>query len=179
MKEVKVLDKDFIELYPAEQLQTRIAELGEELNQAYKGRDPLVVSVLNGAFLFTADLVRNLDWDPEIQFIRVSSYKGEMSSSGEMQVLLDLKTPISGKDIILVEDIVDTGNTLEWLRRYMYNRGAASVKLVTLLFKEEAFKAKTPPEYIGFQIPNAFVVGYGMDYKEHGRSLPSVYHLKP
>ena len=120
-----------------------------------------------------------MDWDPEIQFIRVSSYKGGMTSSGEMQVLLDLKTPVSGKDIILVEDIVDTGNTLEWLRRYMQNRGASSVKLVTLLYKEEAFQAETPPEYVGFTIPNAFVVGYGMDYAEHGRSLPEVYVLKP
>ncbi len=178
MNEVKVLDKEFTILIPEPELQNRINSLAQTLNESYAGRDPLVVSVLNGSFLFTADLVRHLDWDPEIQFIRVSSYKGGMTSSGEMQILLDLKTPIEGKDIILVEDIVDTGNTLEWLRRYMMNRGAASVRLVTLLFKEEAFRAKTPPEFIGFSIPNAFVVGYGMDYAEHGRSLPSVYQLK-
>ena len=179
MNDVKVLDKEFTELISETTLKERIAALGAELNRDYQGKDPLVVSVLNGAFLFTADLVRELDWDPEIQFIRVSSYKGGMTSSGEMQVLLDLKTPVSGKDIILVEDIVDTGNTLEWLRRYMQNRGASSVKLVTLLYKEEAFQAETPPEYVGFTIPNAFVVGYGMDYAEHGRSLPEVYVLKP
>lgn len=178
MNEVKVLDKEFTVLISEEELQTRIKALAHTLNEAYNGRDPLVVSVLNGSFLFTADLVRHLDWDPEIQFIRVSSYKGGMTSSGEMQILLDLKTPIQGKDIILVEDIVDTGNTLEWLRRYMMNRGAASVNLVTLLFKEEAFQAKTPPEFIGFNIPNVFVVGYGMDYAEHGRSIPAVYQLK-
>lgn len=178
MNDVKVLDKEFTLSISESDLQARIASLGTTLNKDYKGRDPLVVSVLNGSFLFTADLVRHLDWDPEIQFIRVSSYKGGMSSSGEMQILLDLKTPIQGKDILLVEDIVDTGNTLEWLRTYMMNRGAASVNLITLLFKEEAFQAKTPPEYIGFNIPNEFVVGYGMDYAEHGRSLPAVYTLK-
>lgn len=178
MNDVTVLDKEFTLLISETDLQARIASLGTILNESYVGRDPLVVSVLNGSFLFTADLVRHLNWDPEIQFIRVSSYKGGMSSSGEMQILLDLKTPIQGKDIILVEDIVDTGNTLEWLRTYMMNRGAASVNLVTLLFKEEAFQAKTPPEFIGFEIPNEFVVGYGMDYAEHGRSLPAVYTLK-
>ncbi len=150
MNDVTVLDKEFTLLISETDLQARIASLGTILNESYVGRDPLVVSVLNGSFLFTADLVRHLNWDPEIQFIRVSSYKGGMSSSGEMQILLDLKTPIQGKDIILVEDIVDTGNTLEWLRTYMMNRGAASVNLVTLLFKEEAFQAITPPEFIEF-----------------------------
>lgn len=178
MKQVTVLDKEFKELISEKEVQARIAQLGTELNADYAGKDPLVVSVLNGAFLFTADLVRHLDWDPEIQFIRVSSYKGGMTSSGEMQVLLDLKTPIQGKDVIVVEDIVDTGNTLEWLRRYLLGRGAASVKLITLLYKEEAFQAETPPEYSGFVIPNTFVVGYGMDYAEHGRSLAAVYQLQ-
>lgn len=178
MPEITIHDKTFEESIPADRLKDRIAELARTLDQDYAEGDPLVVSVLNGAFLFTADLVRHMDMDPEVQFIRVSSYEGGMQSSGRMRVLLDVDCPVENRDILVVEDIVDTGNTLEWLRKHLKAKGARSVRLVTLLFKEEAFVAETPPEYVGFRIPNAFVLGYGMDYAERGRSLDAIYSLK-
>lgn len=178
MQEVQVLDKTFVESISEVEIKTRIAELGKHLNETYKGKNPLIVSVLNGAFLFTADLVRHLDWDPEIQFMRVSSYEGGTSSLGRIRILHDLECSVAGRDVLFVEDIVDTGTTLEWLRKYLMSKDANSVELVTLLFKKDAFKAATPPEYIGFSIPNLFVVGYGMDYGERGRALPSIYVLK-
>ncbi len=177
MNEVKILDKDFTLLISESELQDQIYLLAQQLNVIYAGCDPMIVSVLNGSFIFAADLVRHLNWDPEIHFIRVNSYKGSMTSSGEMHMLLDLKASVEGRDVLLVEDIVDTGNTLEWLRHRIKRCGAASVRLVTLLFKEEAFQAETPPEFIGFNIPNAFVVGYGMDYAERGRNLSAIYRL--
>ncbi len=178
MNDVRIIDKNFSVSISESQIQARISELAATLNHEYAGRDPLVLSILNGSFLFTADLVRHLDWDPEVQFMRLSSYGGGMESSGEVRVLLDLNVPIKGRDILIVEDIVDTGRTMEWLRKYLASKDFASARLVTLLFKEEAFLAKTPPEYIGFSIPNSFVVGYGMDYQEHGRSLRAIYQLK-
>ena len=178
MKEVQIHDKTFLELIPEAEIQSRVQALAQLLNADYAGRPPLVVAVLNGSFLFAADLVRHLDWDPEIQFIRVSSYGKEMASSGRLRVLLDLEAPVKGRDILLVEDIVDTGRTLEWLRTYLLSKEARTVALTTLLYKKEAFQAVTEPEYIGFSIENKFVVGYGMDYAEHGRSLRSVFQLK-
>lgn len=178
MQEITIHDKTFVESISTKVLQQRINELAEELKLDYAGRDPLVVSVLNGAFLFTADLARAWDSDPEIQFVRVSSYEGGMQSTGRMRVLLDVDTSVEDRDILVVEDIVDTGRTLEWLRKHLFAKGAKSVSLITLLYKEEAFIAETPPEYVGFNIPNEFVVGYGMDYAERGRSLESIYTLK-
>lgn len=178
MKEVRILDKTFVESISEINLQARIADLGRELNRDYAGRSPLLVSVLNGAVLFTADLMRHLDFDPELQFVRLSSYHGGTHSTGTIIPLLDLQGDISGRDVLIIEDIVDTGNTLAWLRNYLEDRGAASVKMATLLFKHEVFKVGTAPEYCCFRIPNAFVVGYGLDYGEHGRSLRSIYELK-
>lgn len=178
MNEVRIIDKSFSVMISEDEINAQIDSLAEQLNSDYAGKDPLIISILNGSFLFTADLVRKLNWDPEVQFMRLSSYGGAMKSSGEVRVLLDLNVPVRGRDILIVEDIVDTGRTMEWLRRYLASKDVASAKLVTLLFKETAFEATIPPEYVGFPIPNAFVVGYGMDYQEHGRSLGAIYQLK-
>jgi hypoxanthine phosphoribosyltransferase len=178
MKEISILDKTFEEYLSEENIQARIADMGRELNRAYAGKDPLIVSVLNGAFIFTADLVRHLNFDPEIQFVRLSSYHGGTQSSGQMRVLLDLSNSPEGRDVLIVEDIVDTGRTLDWLRRDLMLKGAQSVKIASLLFKHEMYQFDTPPEYYCFKIPNAFVVGYGLDYAERGRNLKAIYSLK-
>ena len=178
MKEVTILDKTFVESITEENIRARTMDLARQLNRDYKDRDPLIVSVLNGAFMFTADLMRFLDFDPEVQFVRLSSYHGGMSSSGSIKTLLDLKTDVEGRDVLIVEDIVDTGKTLQWLRGYISGKGAASVRLASLLFKHEMFKLDSPPEYYCFKIPTEFVVGYGLDYAERGRYLRSIYKLK-
>ena len=159
MKEITIQDKTFVEFLSEENIQARIADLARQLNRDYAGQDPLIVSVLNGAFLFTADLVRHLNFDPEIQFVRLSSYEGGTSSSGQMRVLLDLSQSPHGRDILIIEDIVDTGRTLDWLRRDLLHKGAKSVKIASLLFKEEMYLFPEPPDYYCFRIPNAFVVG--------------------
>jgi hypoxanthine phosphoribosyltransferase len=178
MKEITIGDKTFEEFLSEENIQSRIADLGRQLTKEYAGRDPLIVSVLNGAFLFTADLVRHLNFDPEIQFVRLSSYEGGTQSSGQMRVLLDLLNSPEGRDVLIVEDIVDTGRTLDWLRRDLMNKGAKSVAIASLLFKHEMYMFEAAPEYYCFRIPNAFVVGYGLDYAERGRNLRAIYSLK-
>lgn len=177
MTQVEINGKKFEEMIPEDELEISISKVADQLNADYAGKDPLLIGILNGSFLFAADLVRYLDWDPEIQFMRLSSYQGGMTTSGRMRILLDLEDSVEQKDILIIEDIVDTGNTTEWLRNYLLSKGATSVKVVTLLFKKEAFKAESRPEYICFDIPNKFVVGYGMDFGERGRHLPAVYQL--
>jgi hypoxanthine phosphoribosyltransferase len=178
MKEISILDKTFVESISEINLQARIADLGRELNRDYADKDPLVVSVLNGAVVFTADLLRHFSFPHELQFIRLSSYHGGMETSGQITPLLDLRVNLVGRDVLILEDIVDTGNTLAWLRNYLLERGVASVKMATLLFKHEVFRFAEPPEYCCFRIPNEFVVGFGLDYAERGRQLRSIYKLK-
>ncbi len=179
MKDIHILDKTFEEYLSEENIQARIVDLARQINRDYAGKDPLIVSVLNGAFVFTADLARHLDFDPEIQFVRLSSYHGGTKSSGQMRVLLDLSNSPEGRDVLIVEDIVDTGRTLDWLRRDLLLKGASTVKIASLLFKHEMYQFEAPPEYYCFKIPNAFVVGYGLDYAERGRNLRAIYSLKP
>jgi hypoxanthine phosphoribosyltransferase len=179
MKEITIKDKTFVEFLSEENIQARIADLGRQINRDYAGKDPLIVSVLNGAFMFTSDLVKHFSFDPEIHFVRLSSYEGGTSSTGQMRVLLDLSHSPAGRDVLIVEDIVDTGRTLDWLRRDLLFKGAKSVKIASLLFKEEMYKFPEPPEYFCFRIPNAFVVGYGLDYAERGRATRCIYSLKP
>ena len=178
MKEVRVHDKDFVELLSEEDIQARVVNLSEQLNRDYADNFPLMIPILNGAFIFAADLLRALSFDPEIRFMRLSSYGGSMKTSGKIRNLLDLNTNIEGRDVLIIEDIVDTGNTLKWLREHLTEKGARSVKIACLLFKHEMFKLDTPPEYFCFKIPSEFVVGYGLDYAEQGRSLRSIYKVK-
>lgn len=178
MKEVTIRDKVFQESISPERISGRIRELSREISEVWPGTKPLLLSVLNGAFIFTADLIRSLDFDPEVAFVKVSSYGGGMSSTGEVKSLMGLNTDVKGRKVLIVEDIVDTGHTLDWLRRDLREKGAEEVRMVTLLFKPEAFHYDHSPEFIGFRIPNDFVVGYGLDYDQLGRSLPGIYKLK-
>eukprot|EP00884_Botryococcus_braunii_P017580 jgi/Botrbrau1/4505/Bobra.0220s0038.1 len=167
-------------LFTEDHLKSRIDELGRELAEHYESKEPLVIGTLTGAFVFMADLVRAIYPVPNglsLDFLRASSYEGT-SSTGTVKLDRLYKVPVSGRHIILVEDIVDTGITAERLMSYLKEQGPASVSLVTLLDKEERRKIPVKADYVGFKCPNEFVVGYGLDHNEHYRSLPYVGVLK-
>lgn len=160
-------------------LQARVAELGTQIARDYAGRSPVLVGILKGATLFVADLARAIDLPVEFDFMAVSSYGSATKSSGIVRITKDLDSSIEGRDVILVEDIVDSGMTLLYLREYLARRNPASLTVCTLLDKQVARKADVDVEYVGFQIPDAFVVGYGLDYAERYRNLPYVGILRP
>ncbi len=160
-------------------LQRRIRELGEEISNDYAGRDLLLVGVLKGAVFFMADLMRNLTIPCEIDFMAISSYGDSTDSSGVVRILKDLDINIEGRDVLVVEDIIDSGLTLSWLLANLNSRGPASVEICTLLRKPDAARVEIDVRYVGFEIPNKFVVGYGLDYDEKYRNLRGVGILSP
>ena len=165
-------------LLSEEQLQTRIKELGAEITREYAGLNPLLIGVLKGACFFLSDLLRAIDTRLGIEFMAISSYGSSTRTSGEVRIMKDLDVPIEGRHILVVEDIVDTGLTLSYLLQNLQSRGAASVKLAALLDKFERREKDVRIDYLGFQIPDAFVVGYGLDYAERYRNLPFIAVLK-
>lgn len=175
-----MLDKDIEKiLITREEIQNRCSELGKELTEIYKDKNPLVVGVLKGAVPFMADIVREMDCHLELDFMDVSSYGNATISSGEVKILKDLDTNVEGRNMLIVEDIIDSGRTLAYLVDLFKYRKAKSVKIVTLLDKPEGRVVKIDADYIGFDVPNEFVVGYGLDYAEQYRNLPYVGVLKP
>ena len=158
---------------------TRVTELGAELVRDYTGRDPVLVSVLKGSLVFLADLMRVMDLPMSIDLMEVSSYGSGTESSGQVRILKDLSKPIEGRDVIVVEDIIDTGLTLNYLLRYLGERHPASIKVCCLLDKPARRLAEIPIDYRGFTIPDRFVIGYGLDYDERYRNLPYIGVLKP
>ncbi len=177
----EILDRDpLIErvLIPSEDIQRRVAELGRELSVDYRNDTPILVSVLKGGVVFLADLMRRMTVPHEIDFMSVSSYQGGKKSSGEVKILMDLKQSITGRDVILVEDIVDTGLTLNYLTRLLQARQPRSLKLCALLNKADARVEDVRIDYLGFDIPNEFVIGYGLDYDEKYRNLPFIGVMK-
>ena len=177
MKEIRLLDKDFRLFLPENLIQKKISEMGEQISRDYKGKELLLVAILNGAFLFAADLIRNLSIPTSIQFMQIASYGNEMQSQGKANLILDLTTSAKDRHVLMLEDIVDSGLTSQFLYKHLQQHQPASLKLATLLFKPETFKATVRPDYVGFEIPPAFVVGYGMDYAQQGRGLRSIYRL--
>jgi len=165
-------------LITTEQLQNRISELGAEIARDYAGKNPLLIGVLKGACTFLSDLMRAADIQLGIEFMAISSYGASMRTSGEVRILKDLDVAIEGRHILVVEDIVDTGLTLNYLLANLKSRGAASVKLAALLDKFERREKKVPIDYLGFQIPDKFVVGYGLDFAERYRNLPFIGVVK-
>jgi hypoxanthine phosphoribosyltransferase len=162
-------------LYTAEQINSRVAELGAEITRDYAGKDLVVVGVLKGSVIFLSDLIRNIDLNLTIDFMSVSSYKDGTVSTGDVEILKDLTNPIRGKDVIICEDIIDTGLTLFRLMEILGSRGANSLKIATLLDKPEPrIKKDLKIDYCGFQIPNKFVVGYGLDAANRYRNLPFI-----
>lgn len=158
-------------LLSEEEIQARLAELARRIEADYEGRDPLLVGVLKGAVIVMADLTRQLRFSAEVDWMAVSSYGSGTKSSGVVRILKDLDRDITGRDVLIVEDIVDSGLTLSWLVANLSSRGPASVEVCTLLRKPEAAKVDVDLRYVGFDIPNEFVVGYGLDYAERFRNL--------
>ena len=165
-------------LISEEQIRARIAELAQTIRDLYNGEHVVLVGVLKGSLYFLADLSRELGTDVSLDFVQVSSYHGAKSSSGVVQIRKDLDVSIEGKHVLLVEDIVDTGMTLAHLRQLLSVRNPLSLKVASLLSKPDARKLDTTVEYIGFDIPNEFVVGYGLDYAERFRNLPYIAILR-
>lgn len=170
--------EDFEILLSREAIRERVAELGSALAAEYKDRDLVVVGVLKGSFLFMADLVRHLGPKVTCDFLRVSSYEG-VASTGNVRFDFDLTQPIVGKDVLIVEDIIDTGLTASFLIRALAARGASSLRFCALLDKPSRRRAEVPVDYIGFTIPNRFVIGYGLDLDGLYRNLEHIYALKP
>ena len=174
------MDQDILKvLFSEQEIHDRIQEMGNQLYDKFHDRNPLFVGVLNGCFLFMADLVRATQCKSEVEFIGLSSYQNATKSSGVVQITRDLQRDISGRDIIVVEDILDSGNTLYFLKDYMLAKGAKSITLVTLLDKPARRKADLKADYVGFEVPDDFVIGYGLDYDEKYRNLPYIGILKP
>jgi hypoxanthine phosphoribosyltransferase len=165
-------------LIPEDVLQARIREMGTQITLDYAGRQPTLICVLKGAMVFMGDLMRSIDLRLTIDFIAVSSYGKGTNSSGEVKIVKDLDGPLEGRDIILVEDILDTGLTLSYLMRSFSSRGARSVRIATLLNKPDRRKVDVTPDYSGFDIPDKFVVGYGLDFSERYRNLPFIAVVK-
>jgi hypoxanthine phosphoribosyltransferase len=176
MRETVILDKKFREMIPGDEISKRIDEMAAEINRDFKGKDVVFLGILNGAFLFAADLFKKIDLKARISFVKLASYQGTRSS-GSVKELIGWNEDIKGMEVIVLEDIVDTGHTLELIVGELKIRKVSGVKIATLLFKPDAYKKKIPVDYVGFRIPNEFVVGYGLDYDGYGRNLPSVYTL--
>ncbi|HFC9120905.1 TPA: hypoxanthine phosphoribosyltransferase [Enterococcus faecium] len=175
-----MLEKDIERiLISQEEIQVRCKELGKELTEIYQNTNPLVVGVLKGAVPFMADIVRSIDTYLELDFMDVSSYRNATVSSGEVKIVKDLDTNVEGRDLLIVEDIIDSGRTLAYLVDLFKYRKAKSVKIVTLLDKPEGRVVNIEADYVGFNVPNEFVVGYGLDYAEAYRNLPYIGVLKP
>ena len=166
-------------LITEEELQSKIKELGAQLELDYHDKFPLVVGVLKGALPFMSDLLKRIDTHLEMDFMDVSSYGNSTVSSGEVKIIKDLNTSVEGRDVLIVEDIIDSGLTLSYLAELFLYRKAKSVKIVTLLDKPTGRKADIKPDYTGFTVPDAFVVGFGLDYAEKYRNLPYIGVLKP
>jgi hypoxanthine phosphoribosyltransferase len=167
-------------LIPADGLQQRIAELGREVSVDYAGKTPLLVCILRGGVMFLTDLMRQLTVPHAIDFMSVASYgAGAREATGSVRIEMDLRTDIEGRDVLIVEDIIDTGHTMRYILQVLEARGPASVKICTLLNKAQRREVDVPIDYIGFDIPNKFVFGYGLDLDEYFRNLPFVGVVKP
>ena len=176
IRQMKIADLDFEPLIKAEAINERIKVLGAQLNADYKDNKPVFVGVLNGSFLFIVDLIKQIDIPCEVTFTKLASYYGGTSSTRKIRDDIDLSIDIKGRDVIIIEDVVDTGNTANYLLEKLKVRQPASLKLCSLLLKPESLLTKIPElKYVGFEIANEFVVGYGLDYKEMGRNLADIY----
>ncbi len=174
------MEKDILKvLITEEDLQKRIAQLGEAIYERFQGKRPLFLGVLKGSFVFMADLVRACQLKSDVEFIAVSSYENATVSSGRVKINHDLQQDITGRDLIIVEDILDSGSTLAFLKDYFLTKGASSITIVTLLDKPSRRTKAITADFAGFEVPNEFVVGYGLDYCQEYRNIPYIGVLKP
>ncbi len=177
MNSIKVVDKEFIPYLSENEIQEKISALATQLNIDYCGKKPIFLSILNGSFLFTADLFKQITIEAEVCFIKLASYKG-MTSSGNVITAIGLEANVTGRHIIIVEDIIDTGKTLHHYLPQLASSSPASVKIAVLLNKKEARQYEVKVDYTCFEIPNKFVVGYGLDYDGLGRNSKEIFQLK-
>ena len=168
----------FVPLLTEEQIQLRISELAKQLSSDYKGKLPVFIGVLNGSFLFMSDLIKSLDIDCEIDFFKLSSYGDEKISSGKVKLIKELNCDVDGRDIIIVEDIVDSGLSIKYIEDLFAEKHPNSMKVISLLVKPHSLKYNVKIDYIGFNIDSQFVIGYGLDYAQKYRNLRSIYVLK-
>ena len=171
-------DIDYI-LYDEGTLKDKVKELGRAITEDYKGKTPFLVGVLKGCFVFMADIAREIDLPCDIDFMAVSSYGNGTSTTGAVKITKDLSRDIEGRDVIIIEDILDSGVTLSYLKKYLANRNPASIKICTLFDKPARRTADIAADYVGFVCPDEFIVGYGLDYSEKYRNLPFIGVLKP
>jgi hypoxanthine phosphoribosyltransferase len=178
MKKLKVLDKEFEISIPSDVIQSRISELAQEISDDMDGQKPVFLGILNGSFMFASDLFKRINIEAQITFLKLASYQGT-STTGNVKQLIGLNQDLKGQHIVILEDIVDTGITLETIMMQLSGYQPASVKIVTLLFKPQAYKKDIPIDYVGFSIPNDFIVGYGLDYDGFGRNTEDIYKVIP
>ncbi len=176
MDRVRLIDKDFGVFIAEKEIKEKVEALAGMINTDLEGEEVVFIGILNGSFMFAADLYRRTTLKSQLTFLKLASYSGT-SSTGEVKKLIGLNEQIRGKTVVVIEDIVDTGRTLEDISIQLKEQGAAMVRIATLLLKPDAFRGSVRPDYVGFEIPNDFVVGYGLDYNGFGRNLPSVYKL--
>lgn len=174
-KQLKPILKEYIS---KEKISKRIKELAKKINKDYKGKNPIFIGILNGSFIFFSDLIREVKVDCEVDFLKLSSYGDEQISSGDVKLLKDLNCQIEGRDIIIVEDIVDSGLSVKFIKNIIDVKNPASLRFVSLLFKKNTSNLDFKVDYIGFKIKNEFVIGYGLDYAQKYRNLKGIYVLK-
>jgi hypoxanthine phosphoribosyltransferase len=167
------------EILTPESIQLRVHELGKRIAEDYRGRPLVLIGILQGAFIFMSDLARSINNPLEIDFVRLASYGSRQETSGQVSITKDIELPIEGKDILVVEDIVDTGYTLKYFKELLKLHSPASVKICCLIDKKERRVVPIDVDYVGFDVPQGFLVGYGLDFNERYRNLPGIYHLNP
>jgi hypoxanthine phosphoribosyltransferase len=174
---IQLLDKNFEEFITRDEIQMEVESLAEQINIDFTEKDVVFLAVLNGSFMFASDLMKSISIESEISFIKMSSYVG-ISTTGKVNELIGLNNDLTGKSVIILEDIIDSGITIDQIMVLLSEEGAKEIKICSLLYKPMAFKGTHKPDYIGFSISNSFVVGYGLDYNEKGRNLDSIFKIK-
>ena len=174
MERITIKDREFQVSIPNDEIQQRVQAVAAKINADFSGSTPLFIGVLNGSFMFVGDLLKNIELECELSFVKVASYHGT-KSTGNVKELVGLVESINGRDVIIVEDIVDTGNTIESIYNDLQSRNPKSVSVATLLYKPEAYTKQVPIKYVALEIPNDFIVGYGLDYDGYGRNLKDIY----
>ena len=177
-RRVRVNGDTFVTMIGERRIKTRVKQLARQISKDYRGTVPVFIGVLNGSFIFFADLIREVTIECEVDFLKLSSYGDEKISSGNVKMLKDLNCQVEGRDIIIVEDVVDSGLSMEYIKGLIMKENPASFRIVTLLYKKEAVKSALHIDYTGFVIPKDFVIGYGLDYAQKMRNLKDIYKLK-
>jgi len=177
MHSIQIHDKSFIEFLSHEDILTQVDRIAQQINTDYSGKCPLFIAVLNGSFMFGSDLFKSLDIEAEICFIKLASYKG-IKSTGQVTTSIGLDVSLKDRDVILIEDIVDTGKTLHEFLPQLHDQNPSSIRIASLLHKPDALLYPIKVDYLGFEVPNKFLVGYGLDYDGLGRNLKDIYQLK-